>query len=422
MNTYQPSQQQSQSNSSPLSESVLSSGHNTLSQWKGIKWGIFRRILIVFIAIGTFGFLAWFTNTYIYKFFASNQTATISVLKKEIEVGVGEAFTTSFTVNSSQSEDFISGAELILEYDPIYLEYGDGGSSGFVPLENFPYDVIYEENDPTIGKVEIVLVNPSDKEYPAHQLSFVFRVREDLTREQVFGLKNKVHIYLSKDPKFVGQAGGNGVLFEAPTSDTVLSAVSIRGETPSEEAPLLQGNISAKLIIKTRFQGILGEPVGSKGPMMVRVTLHGSSGGSKTTTISFQPGADGIWTGEYSEQNLSENETFSIGLKGPKHLAKYICEAQPSETVGGTYNCNDKKIALIQGDNNLNFSNVILLAGDIPVQDGIIDAVDIAFIRANLGTTTSSVLSRGDLNLDGIVDTQDHSLAIAALGFKYDEK
>ena len=79
----------------------------------------------MFIAIGTFAFLAWFTNTYIYKFFASNQTATISVLKKDIEVGVGEAFTTSFTVNSSQSEDFISGAELILEYDPIYLEYGD---------------------------------------------------------------------------------------------------------------------------------------------------------------------------------------------------------------------------------------------------------------------------------------------------------
>lgn len=432
MNIYKPPEQQTQSNSTPLSEQMISSSQNAFSvntlngnffkKWEGTKLRLIRRILTVIVAVGTFGFLAWFTNTYIYKFLASNQTATISVLKKDIEVGIGETFVTSFTVNPSQSEDFISGAELILTYDPIYLEYGNGVNSGFVPLENFPYDVIYEKNDPTAGKVEVVLVNSSDNEYPAHQLSFNFRVREDLTREEVVALKNKVYIYLSKDPKFVGQAGGGGVIFEAPTDSTVLSAVSIRGNKPSDDAPLLTGNVSARLIFKTRFQGIVGEPVGSRGPMMVKMTLYGSSGGSKTTNIQFQPGAGGIWTSETTESNLSDLEKFSISLKGPKHLLKNICESDPSEKTGGTYRCNDKKITLIQGDNNLDFSRIILLAGDIPVQNGIIDSVDVTYILRNLGSTGAEQLQKADLNLDGIVDTQDYSMIIGSLGFKYGDE
>jgi hypothetical protein len=62
-----------------------------------------------------------------------------------------------------------------------------------------------------------------------------------------------------------------------------------------------------------------------------------------------------------------------------------------------------------------------MLAGDLPVQNGIVDSVDLAYLRANAGSREVEALSRADLNFDNIVDTQDYALVINALGFKYDD-
>jgi hypothetical protein len=75
--------------------------------------------------------------------------------------------------------------------------------------------------------------------------------------------------------------------------------------------------------------------------------------------------------------------------------------------------------------NNLDFSRIYLLAGDMPVsggQDGVVDSLDTSYIRNNLGKTDSGVLAIADLNLDGKVDTQDWSLVIAALSVRADEE
>ncbi len=71
---------------------------------------------------------------------------------------------------------------------------------------------------------------------------------------------------------------------------------------------------------------------------------------------------------------------------------------------------------------SVDLSNILLLAGDIPIQNGIVDSVDIAFIRQNLGNQDQATKARGDLNYDGIIDAQDYSLILASLAFKYDEE
>ena len=84
-----------------------------------------------------------------------------------------------------------------------------------------------------------------------------------------------------------------------------------------------------------------------------------------------------------------------------------------SSNASGTFNpyCN----------NNLDFSGIILLAGDLPIQDGSVTAYDTSLVRNNLGKTDADAVSKADVNRDGKVDTQDYSLIIAALSVRNDE-
>ena len=73
-------------------------------------------------------------------------------------------------------------------------------------------------------------------------------------------------------------------------------------------------------------------------------------------------------------------------------------------------------------DGVYDFSGITLLVGDLPEQDGIVNAYDIGLIINNFGKRDSDILSKADVNMDGIVDTQDYSLVIAALSIRYDEE
>jgi hypothetical protein len=62
-----------------------------------------------------------------------------------------------------------------------------------------------------------------------------------------------------------------------------------------------------------------------------------------------------------------------------------------------------------------------MMVGDLPDQNGVVDSYDTSYIKLNLGSTDARALQIADLNLDGIVDTQDYSLVIASLSIKYDD-
>ncbi len=187
------------------------------------------------------------------------------------------------------------------------------------------------------------------------------------------------------------------------------------------------GNGSTTVNMKVRFQGITNKSSPS-GSMNMRVQVKGGLlTNNVVQTVLFSPNTDGTWSGQLNFDlpvDPSLSSRYSIYLKGPKHLQKRICDTQPTEGVGGAYHCTRDGIIMSQGLNNYDFTNILLLAGDLPIggqQNGVIDSEDTSFIRQNFGKTDPNVLIVADLNLDGSIDTQDYSLVIAALSIKYDD-
>ncbi len=178
------------------------------------------------------------------------------------------------------------------------------------------------------------------------------------------------------------------------------------------------GNVSVNY--RVRLQGITNQPKNSS-PIQIQFKLVEGNKVIDTKQVSFSPQADGAYVANTSYSNISPSKKYSLLVKGPKHIQKRICTNSPSENVSGTYKCKDSEITFKTGDNTLDFTNIVLLSGDLPLQNGIVDAVDIAYIRNNIGKSDADIVARADLNFDGVVDTQDYTLIINALAFKYDE-
>lgn len=190
-------------------------------------------------------------------------------------------------------------------------------------------------------------------------------------------------------------------------------------QEPTPTSPLEQ--FESVLNMTVKFQGIHQAPREQYRKLQVNVLLKGGGQDVKQQTVEFTAQTDGTWTGSMGVDGINAATKYELILKGAKHLAKKVCVNSPSEQLPGTYRCTEANVSLVKGENNLDFSNIILLGGDLPQQDGIINALDFAFVRQNLGSQVPDDLIRGDLNLDGIIDTQDHTIIKTALDFKYDE-
>ena len=187
------------------------------------------------------------------------------------------------------------------------------------------------------------------------------------------------------------------------------------------------------LNLKLKFQGVTSFPKAEKSAKL-KIIIKGDKILSPVelesevlvTENKNNPNEPFIWQGKVDlPDEIKEDDKYVFYIKGPKHLAKKICDNPPKE-LGEKYQCSENnKITLKKGENNLDFSQIYLYAGDLPIegkQDGLVDSVDISFIRNNLGKKDVSILSVADLNFDGIVDTQDYSLVINALLLRKDEE
>jgi hypothetical protein len=201
-----------------------------------------------------------------------------------------------------------------------------------------------------------------------------------------------------------------------PTTTPTTTQTPTPSTTPTAtNTPTPTGTASAGITInlKLKFQGIVKKP---KNPTMnIKVKI---AGGSLTTplekTISITSDNNSIWSGTLGV-NINPGNNYSIFIKGPKHLAKKICVNNPTETDLGTYNCSTGAISLQNGNNTLDFSKIILLAGDIGTQDGLINQDDLSSMRTLIGKKDTASVQKADVNFDGIVDTQDWSLIMATL-------
>ena len=176
-----------------------------------------------------------------------------------------------------------------------------------------------------------------------------------------------------------------------------------------------------KLDLKLKFQGILGKP---NQPQILPVKVIVNSLALSVTQAAvgdFIVDNNGIWSGQVLFDGILPSSDYKVFIKGPKHLQKRICETFPQEPFPGVYNCENGAISLNYGNNNFDFSAIFLLVGDLPPQDGVVNSYDISLVRNIILSTDPSLLTLADLNLDGIVDSQDYSLVIAALSVRTDE-
>lgn len=220
----------------------------------------------------------------------------------------------------------------------------------------------------------------------------------------------------SLDVQLVINRGEGTIITPSPTppSGGNNTPTSPPGATNTPILPL--GNITLNL--KLKFQGILKKP--ATNTMIVRVKL----GGTRSTdyqTGTFTSDENGIWSGSVSF-NVPSGSGYIVYIKGPKHVQKKVCTATPTESFPGTYHCSVGGITLVDGNNNIDFSGIYQLVGDLTEQDGVVNSYDTSLVRNNLGKTDAESLRLADLNLDGKVDTQDWSLIIAMLSVRADEE
>ena len=195
-------------------------------------------------------------------------------------------------------------------------------------------------------------------------------------------------------------------------------------ETPGPSPTPTISAQSVVLNLKLKLQGILTLP-NQPNNLAFKVTVNSIRRSITRSIITdFSVDNNAVWSGQAVFNGLPSASDYKIYTKGPKHLQKRICERFPQETFPGIYNCEDGAISLKPGTYNLDFTGIFQLVGDLSPQDGVVNSYDISLVRNNIavaGSYDPAILDIADLNLDGIVDSQDYSLVIAALSIRSDE-
>lgn len=186
----------------------------------------------------------------------------------------------------------------------------------------------------------------------------------------------------------------------------------------SDSVPTSQ---TESLTLKVRLQGVKNVAPASKQISIEVVFINQQTHNQYIYNVPVSYDGSAYWRGNIPI-TVPPGDSYIALVKAPLHLQKKVCDL----VTHSAYKCPDAHTFTIsQSENILDLTSSSLVAGDVRgsqlSQDGVIDAFDIAFIKNQIGQTSAEVVSRADLNFDGIVDSQDYSLALSAVGHKGDE-
>ncbi len=349
-------------------------------------------------------------------------------------------FTVSLIIDGQQAGQKISAFDLALQVDPSILRIDSvgeaqdetGSTSKFMKLTNsfnsqtgaiqLNYISIQPEASlPSSAKVDVVLTGRANG---TGAVSF--------TTAQVTGniTQNAFSPILSSGFFNIGTSVSGTPFPTLVPSGTPIPTSPVTGfPTPTvipsvQPSPTVIPTIpTGKTVfnMKVKLQGITRQPSAQYNSMKMQVMVGKDGYMSAPQIGTFTADAGGVWSGVVAFNDVPAGSGYRIYVKPAKHLQKKFCEAVPVETAAGTYRCADGKISIQDGQNTFDFSKVYAMTGDLPDQNGVVDSYDTSYIKLNLGSSDPKVLQIADLNLDGIVDTQDYSLVIASLSVKYDD-
>lgn len=182
----------------------------------------------------------------------------------------------------------------------------------------------------------------------------------------------------------------------------------------SSSSSSVPGTGPVTLNVKLRLQGVFSKPANASAiPVKIRLVKNGQAVSSKTVSFAWQD--SGIIQASFSLDGASPGEGYALYTKGPLHLERKICDTAPIEISEGRYNCSGNTLTLKNGENAIDATGILQLAGDIPsdqgVQDNLVNSADLSLLRSSIGTKDGNLIKRVDLNYDGIVDGHDFDLA-----------
>lgn len=443
-------------NYTPLTFSAKKKNSFKLSfKFSKISSPILRKVILMAVGVVSVILMFWYVNSYLYRFFASNPTASITATTNSTNYTSGQdvLLILNFPPTNATSSE-ISALGLKIKFDANKLDYIIGQIA--TNDQTGVYDIL--EETVNSDELSVIMANNSATDN-VHSVSFKFKVRDNVTTDQ---LGDSTTVTLLQNPEIYGlNDSGSATKFDGNSADLDLANISFTPSTPSPtqvaltstptpdnsvtatptplptqvaptSTPTPDSSVTATptqtpapneeataLNLKLRLQGVSSNPAGDK-QTTAKVSLKTETGEVYgPNEIGLTANSSGVWEGSVNF-NINRNLKYVVIVKPAKHLQKVICVASPTEALGGSYQCSLPEIQL-QSSNNLDFSGIIILAGDIPSQNGVIDSADIAYVRQNFGNMQSTNLLRADLNFDGIVDTQDYALIMGALSFKYDE-
>ncbi len=316
----------------------------------------------------------------------------------------------------------VSSAKVTLWYDKSKVNYASVDLTN-CQLLNTAFNVIDSSSSGTVSQTKVRL----DNTLPSGAFCFTrlnFSAKTGVSGKAIiYVLKTKSEI-VGPGPTSFNVTTGTGSAVQLTIANGLITSVvpTVIPTTAPTKTPTPTttpgGNVTLNL--KLKFQGVLKKPASGQTTQTVKVKMVDKNGTSKSGSGNFTADDKGIWTGSVS-MSATVGSNYKIFIKGPKHIQKRICDTKPTETYPGSYHCEKGEITIKAGVNSLDFSGVLLLAGDLPAQDGVVNSYDTSLVRNNLAKTDSAVLSKADLNFDGIVDTQDYSLIISALSIRGDE-
>ncbi len=379
-------------------------------------------IFLFIVAAATGGLIAGYayvTHQYAPRSMASQSKMNFSFSPTTQNMASGETKTVTLLLQPADNTQTISGIDLT------FVTTGQVGIKDIAIPASFPdgdsslFTQVVRSIQPSQSRISYVITRPSDQLPHAVKITISVQGIADGTgtlsinasSSQIVG-KISGYAYDISGVQPVNIIVGNGVL--SPTLPNTITP-SLLTPTPS-----ISG---MSLLIKLRLQGVVSRPISSKTTLSMHLKIGtGSSQNVKDYELPISYTDSGLWTGKIgiSEQAGSG---YYILFKGPFHLQKRICDTHPV-TTAGIYKCKNPAITLVVGENVIDLSDLSLAAGDLKMsnskQDGFVNSYDASYIRERLGSSSPEALEIADINLDGVVDTQDYSLVIETLSSKQD--
>jgi len=203
-----------------------------------------------------------------------------------------------------------------------------------------------------------------------------------------------------------------------PTENTLTPTTTSTPTTPTlTPAPTptpIPGEVKVKF--KVKFYG-----VDSKKPdQIVKVKIgREETIIQKLEQVNLSANNQGIYESQMialSSAVIPETNYYLL-IKGPKHLQVRFCQ-----NSGQTHPCSKGKITFNSGENTLDFTGYPLPGGDLPPQDGVINALDAVVLINCLGENSSTCTNKADLNFDGIVNAIDINIMNNAIYTRWEDE